>query len=981
MTVDYGFAFHFSFMLPAARVDACHAGIAELRASRVRMAAWWPTIQPTRDTFVWAGTDYAVNSALDHGLKPLILVNGRPGWGPAASDYGAFAKLVAQRYAPGVGVGLSDANKAANRGIREYELWNEENQFFFWQSIPVSPNDYTAYCKAAYSGIKQVLPGSESTVLLGGMNPTGEGGFGFMAQSPYNFLKSCYAAGIKGSFDAVAMHPYTLDDPGGPRPTTTSPYIAMTDQLHDLMVANGEGSKQIWCTEYGLATPTTVSEALQSQYYQEFVDIWTAKSYTGPFILYEYSNQGVDIGDREQMFGVVDNSLNKKASWFYLNSINAVMSAPMFGGVGSLGMAARTSHTPEFGTCAKLECSVQAVQFADAAFGGAGMPSASAEPTGRPAAAFTASGALYAAAKQSFSVSALFSGAGAPAAARELQQPVVAAFGGSGLLSASSGVFLARKTFSYDFAAHGSTKPTTLFTDFGAGYQVNFGLANNNNVGSNGEYYSGGMYTEDHVSFDHYCQVIVGNGGGDSFDRSPMPLVRGNEDGSNWVGAYGHFPSANGCGIVTNIGGVRQTRASSTTGFTSDDQMVLTAVGNVYSLYKNPGASLDMTGKTPVVTWTDSTNAYTPYQGKRTGFGFQHIYSAANYGTSGIWKVWKGADLADSIAVSVPGANFGGSGAFAASTLPTFNRTAAFTGVGTANDGVVVIRTPTFGGSGIFVADTIPSFARTADFSATGFYAAVQNNTVDLGTVPFTGSGGLAAPAVASFSRTAAMTGSGTLAATATPYYAVTAGFSSTGAPSVALTKLINNYTFSGSTKPTTWFNDWGAGSFSVSGGIAIEGPSTTVDGIYYSGGLNTQPTFTNLHYSQVTTAAFGGGGADRGHGAVVASDSSATNLVFAVGRPFGGGGIYSKVGSTITLRTSFGVGFVENDVLKLAVTHNGTNYVYTATKNGGSAITWTDTGNVITPGKYVGFAFQHTYASGQFYSSGIKGTWTGADT
>jgi hypothetical protein len=55
--------------------------------------------------------------------------------------------------------------------------------------------------------------------------------------------------------------------------------------MHQIMVANGDGNKLIWSTEYG--TPTSVvSENTQAAMIKDYLSTWSQFSYTGPSFIY-----------------------------------------------------------------------------------------------------------------------------------------------------------------------------------------------------------------------------------------------------------------------------------------------------------------------------------------------------------------------------------------------------------------------------------------------------------------------------------------------------------------------------------------------------------------------------------------------------------------------------------------------------------------------------------------------------------------------
>lgn len=217
----------------------------------------------------------------------------------------------------------------------------------------------------------------------------------------------------------------------------------------------------------------------------------------------------------------------------------------------------------------------------------------------------------------------------------------------------------------------------------------------------------------------------------------------------------------------------------------------------------------------------------------------------------------------------------------------------------------------------------------------------------------------------------------GTITAT-TPYFSIS-------------DKRAYSYTWSGTVMgPFPSGNVWrGAlsgtmtpGDMTVASGIASEtNPTgTSNDGAYFSGRTIQDPLNSNLHWAEATHANTAGGSwFPRAVGVGVGgSDASFTNGVFAVGAAFPSGGvgqegtqILTKIGGTLTVRAVTTVGWNTGDQLRLVVTNNGANYVYTVYKNGTTQIVqWTDASNVVTPGNWTAPAFGCSWNSGQRYGS-----------
>jgi hypothetical protein len=224
--------------LKLSRADQEIAQAHALRAKVVRIEATWAVFEPTAsgqiDPKAMAFTDRLVSDAAAAGMQVIMLVDGTPCWASSApaslqsscvprrpskanswppahpSTYAAFVAYLAQRYGDHLA------------GI---EVWNEPdqaNELYF--AGPHKAERYAALLKAAYPAIKQANP--RVTVLAGSL--VGSNG---------TFLRALYAAGIKGYYDGLAVHFYTLT-------------LAALRATHEVQLANGDATP-LWLDEFG----------------------------------------------------------------------------------------------------------------------------------------------------------------------------------------------------------------------------------------------------------------------------------------------------------------------------------------------------------------------------------------------------------------------------------------------------------------------------------------------------------------------------------------------------------------------------------------------------------------------------------------------------------------------------------------------------------------------------------------------------------
>ena len=190
-----------------------------------------------------------------------------------------------------------------NGKIGAIEIWNEANNPTFWQPVP-NAADYTAMLKATYAAVKLASPAV--TVVSTGVAPGSDTqGGGWM--SPVTFLQAIYTDGGGQSFDAVGWHPYTWPAD----PSTNDPALAWSEMVsaaRQQMISHGDGSKQIWVTEFGVPTCTSssrcVSESTQAVQLQSAFTMWSSYSWAGPFIVYTPVDTCSDETNPECYFGL-----------------------------------------------------------------------------------------------------------------------------------------------------------------------------------------------------------------------------------------------------------------------------------------------------------------------------------------------------------------------------------------------------------------------------------------------------------------------------------------------------------------------------------------------------------------------------------------------------------------------------------------------------------------------------------------------------
>jgi len=208
-------------------------------------------VETARTAFVWslvqphgpgASCDFSTTDALAvaasrHGITLLPVVQTPPAWaamepGVFASppeDLGAvrrFSAALVERYGPR-GSLWRERPDLPRRPIRAWQVFNEPNIDYFWSIQPFARH-YVATLRAAAKGIRSADPGA--TVVLAGL-----------VNESWRALRAVYAAGARGSFDAVAIHPYT---------SSPANVLRVARYARRVMRANGDRRLPIWVTEF-----------------------------------------------------------------------------------------------------------------------------------------------------------------------------------------------------------------------------------------------------------------------------------------------------------------------------------------------------------------------------------------------------------------------------------------------------------------------------------------------------------------------------------------------------------------------------------------------------------------------------------------------------------------------------------------------------------------------------------------------------------
>jgi hypothetical protein len=254
----------------------------------VRLDSDWRGLQPTRGAWsasYVAAIDACVNDARASGLRVLMLFAGTPWWagtgrwqdGPRnVSDFAAAVGYMAAHF----------------RGrVAAWEVWNEENSRVFWTNTTAR---YVQLLRAAYPAIHRADPGT--LVVSGGIEHADAG-----------WVAAAYRAGIKGSFDALGVHPY---EQHGASYTSTAG-IQATANVRRVMLANGD-TRAVWFTEFSWVTGTITDDQQQAVYLRRATAAMRALPYVKMALWYELYTP---YRNTDSEYALLDQQLRPRAAF------------------------------------------------------------------------------------------------------------------------------------------------------------------------------------------------------------------------------------------------------------------------------------------------------------------------------------------------------------------------------------------------------------------------------------------------------------------------------------------------------------------------------------------------------------------------------------------------------------------------------------------------------------------------------------------
>lgn len=311
--------------------DRTIAAAVALHAKVVRFEISWAVLQPRAggplSPQILASLDRFTGDAAAHGIAVIAMIDRTPCWASSAppqllssctagsgseasnwpptnpADFASLARTLTERY---------------RNAISAIEVWNEPdqaNEHYF--AGPEKARRYAELVIAADTAIKQVDP--SMTVLAGSL--VGSNGA---------FLRLLYQHGMKGHYDGLAVHFYTLT-------------LAGLRSIRAVQLANGD-TTPLWLDEFGWGNcyprlkiqeeQGCVTSGTQAQNITNLFRSLSTAPYVAAATLYDMQDGGGDS------FGVLTAGRARKPSF---TALAKVLAAPI-GAVSPVKLNLRRTH-------------------------------------------------------------------------------------------------------------------------------------------------------------------------------------------------------------------------------------------------------------------------------------------------------------------------------------------------------------------------------------------------------------------------------------------------------------------------------------------------------------------------------------------------------------------------------------------------------------------------------------------------------------
>ncbi len=200
----------------------------------------WYDAEPVQGSYDWDEIDYAdfeVREIRERGMEVAFFLGLTPDWAKLRPDLPPHRTPPAEEY---VDEFMDFHRFVADRykgKVRYYYFWNEPNGCSWINDGCSNSGEYALYSRwliRCSQAVKSVDP--DAKIIAGRLD------YNAGVTRGYEYIEGMYDSGAGPWFDGIAIHPY---DWAG-----TLHWQAIID-TRSVLVAHGDGDKEIWLTEYG----------------------------------------------------------------------------------------------------------------------------------------------------------------------------------------------------------------------------------------------------------------------------------------------------------------------------------------------------------------------------------------------------------------------------------------------------------------------------------------------------------------------------------------------------------------------------------------------------------------------------------------------------------------------------------------------------------------------------------------------------------
>jgi hypothetical protein len=205
----------------------------------------WAYMEPAKGRYTFGHAEAVIEHAYDQGLQVIARLDMVPDWARPKGSTSRY--LDASHYSDFGDFVFAFVDHFKTR-VRYYIIWNEPNVAAEWGFRDVSPEDYVALLRVAYTRAKEADP--SAVILAAGLAPTLEEN-GATAMNDLLYLQRMYDAGAAPYFDALAIHAYGGRFPPDDAAAPDRLNFARAELVRQVMVRNGDAGKPAFITEAG----------------------------------------------------------------------------------------------------------------------------------------------------------------------------------------------------------------------------------------------------------------------------------------------------------------------------------------------------------------------------------------------------------------------------------------------------------------------------------------------------------------------------------------------------------------------------------------------------------------------------------------------------------------------------------------------------------------------------------------------------------